>query len=179
MIAVLAGLGLSASVAVWIATLRGIGQSAARLCEVLFGGRIDPVALNLVACLIMPFSFVAGLFTGASKEMGIAFALLYGASNGILTITRGTLPLVLFDHRSYGALVGKLVVPSFVLPAAAPLIYAVVIDRVGNAGALYLSIGIAIVTLLAAIMLNVLFPGAETSAARSPCLETTHERKKP
>jgi MFS family permease len=179
MIAVLAGLGLTASVAVWIATLRGIGQSAARLCEVLIGGRIDPVALNLVACLIMPFSFVAGLFTGASKEMGIAFALLYGASNGILTITRGTLPLVLFDHRSYGALVGKLVVPSFVLPAAAPLIYAVVIDRVGNAGALYLSIGIAIVTLLAAIMLKVLFPGAETSAARSPCLETTHVRKKP
>jgi MFS family permease len=179
MIAVLAGLGLSASVAVWIATLRGIGQSAARLCEVLFGGRIDPVALNLVACLIMPFSFVAGLFSGASKEMGIAFALLYGACNGILTITRGTLPLVLFDHRSYGALVGKLVVPSFILPAAAPLIYVVVIDRVGNAGALYLSIGIAIVTLLAAIMLKVMFPGAETSAARSPCLDPAHIGKEP
>jgi hypothetical protein len=109
----------------------------------------------------MPFSFVAGLFSGASKEMGIAFALLYGACNGVLTITRGTLPLVLFDHRSYGALVGKLVVPSFVLPAAAPVIYAVVIDRVGNAGALYLSIGIAIVTFLAAMLLKFSFPGAE------------------
>ncbi|WGD49364.1 MFS transporter [Bradyrhizobium sp. CB1650] len=178
MIAVLAGLGLSLSVAVWIATLRGIGQSAARLCEVLFGGRIDPVDLNLVACLFMPFAFIAGLFGGASKEMGIAFALLYGACNGILTITRGTLPLVLFDHRSYGTLVGGLIVPSFILPAAAPLIYAVVIDRAGNASALYLSAGIATVTLVAAAMLKVLFPEAGPSAARSPCLDTTHLGKK-
>ena len=160
MIAVLTGLGLTASVAVWIATLRGIGQSAARLCEILFGRRVDPLALNLMACLIMPLSFVAGLFSGSSTEMGIAFALLYGACNGILTITRGTLPLILFDHRSYGALVGRLIVPSFILPAAAPLLYAIIIDRLGNSAALYLSIGLAMMTLLAAVMLKVLFPRA-------------------
>ncbi len=33
MIAVLSGLGLTVTVAVWIARLRGIGQSAARLCD--------------------------------------------------------------------------------------------------------------------------------------------------
>lgn len=157
MIAVLSGLGLTVAVAVWIATLRGIGQSAARLCEILFGGRIDPLALNLLACLIMPLSFVAGLFSGVSKEMGIAFALLYGACNGILTITRGTLPLILFDHRSYGTLVGRLIVPSFILPAAAPLAYAIVIDRFGNASALYLSIALAMMTLTAAGLLKLLF----------------------
>nr|WP_233287171.1 MFS transporter [Bradyrhizobium oropedii] len=160
MIAVLSGLGLTVTVAVWIATLRGIGQSAARLCEVLFGGRLDPLALNLMACLIMPLSFIAGLFSGTSKEMGIAFALLYGACNGILTITRGTLPLILFDHRSYGTLVGRLIVPSFILPAAAPLVYAIVIDRFGDASALYLSTGLAMMTLVAAAMLKLLFPRA-------------------
>ncbi|MHC1943156.1 MFS transporter [Bradyrhizobium sp. UFLA06-06] len=158
MIAVLTGLGLTVTIAVWIATLRGIGQSAARLCEVLFGGRIDPLGLNLMACLIMPLSFIAGLFSGSAREMGIAFALLYGACNGILTITKGTLPLILFDHRSYGTLVGRLIVPSFILPAAAPLIYAIVIDRFGDASALYLSTGLALVTLLAAILLRLLFP---------------------
>jgi hypothetical protein len=164
MIAVLSGLGLTVTVAVWIATLRGIGQSAARLCEVLFGGRLDPLALNLAACLIMPLSFIAGLFSGASKEMGIAFALLYGACNGILTITRGTLPLILFDHRSYGTLVGRLIVPSFILPAAAPLIYAIVIDRFGEASALYLSTGLAVMTLVAAAMLKLLFPPLRETA---------------
>ncbi|UFX42504.1 MFS transporter [Bradyrhizobium sp. 41S5] len=158
MIAVLAGLGLTVTVAVWIATLRGIGQSAARLCEVLFGARLDPLALNLMACSIMPLSFIAGLFSGTAKEMGIAFALLYGACNGILTITRGTLPLILFDHRSYGTLVGRLIVPSFILPAAAPLVYAIVIDRYGDASALYLSTGLAVTTLLAAAMLKAMFP---------------------
>jgi len=78
------------------------------------------------------------------------------------------LPLVLFDIRSYGALVGRLIVPSFILPAAAPLIYAVVIDRIGNAGALYLSTGIACVTLLAAGVLWVLFPGGETRSVAEP-----------
>ncbi|WP_236000615.1 hypothetical protein, partial [Bradyrhizobium uaiense] len=27
--------------------------------------------------------------------------------------------MILFDHRSYGTLVGRLIVPSFILPAAA------------------------------------------------------------
>ncbi|QOZ29793.1 MFS transporter [Bradyrhizobium sp. CCBAU 51753] len=158
MIAVLSGLGLGATIAVWIATLRGIGQSAARLCEILFGARLDPLALNLMACLIMPLAFIAGLFAGSSTAMAIAFALLYGACNGILTITRGTLPLILFDPRSYGTIVGRLIVPSFILPAAAPLIYAVVIDRFGNAGALYLSTGLATMTLTAAVLLTLMFP---------------------
>jgi hypothetical protein len=51
---------------VWIATLRGIGQSAA--LGILFGAWRDPVALNLAACLIMPLSFIAGLSSGISKE---------------------------------------------------------------------------------------------------------------
>ncbi|NEV03075.1 MFS transporter, partial [Bradyrhizobium sp. UFLA 03-164] len=83
-----------------------------------------------------------------------------GAGNGILTITRGTLPLILFDHRSYGTLVGRLIVPSFILPAAAPLVYAIVIDRFGNTSALYLSTGLAMMTLVAAAILKLLFPRA-------------------
>jgi hypothetical protein len=93
--------------------------------------------------------------------MGIAFSFVYGACNGILTITRGTVPLVLFNHRSYGTFVGRLVIPSFVLPAAAPLIYAIVINRSGEAGALYLSMGIAVVMLFAAVLLKLLFKTGE------------------
>ncbi|WP_245300004.1 nuclear transport factor 2 family protein [Methylocystis bryophila] len=43
MIPVLIGLGLGVSTAVWITTMRGIGQSAARLCEIMFGRRVDPL----------------------------------------------------------------------------------------------------------------------------------------
>src|SRR3546814_16639976 len=122
------GFGVAAAAAGWISALRGIGQSSARRCDVLFGGRLHPTGLNLIAALVLPVCFVAGLF-GGLVPAAIAFAFLYGAGNGLLTITRGTLPLVLFDPRTYGALVGRLLVPSFFISAAAPLAYAVVNER--------------------------------------------------
>ena len=157
MIGLLGGLGLTAAVAVWVASLRGIGQSAARLCEVLFGGRLHPLTLNLLAALALPVCFAAGLLSGQALAAAITFALVYGASNGLLTITRGTLPLVLFDHRTYGTLVGRLLVPSFLLSAVSPLAYALVIEHLGDASALILSILIALTTLAAALALRLRF----------------------
>jgi MFS family permease len=110
MIGILAGLGLAASASVWIATLRGVGQSLSRGGDVLFARRLNPLTLNFAAALLLPFSFVAGLFSADSASAALAFAFSYGAANGILTITRGTLPLILFDDRTYGAFVGRLLV---------------------------------------------------------------------
>jgi len=166
MIGILSGLGLAASSAVWIASLRGIGQSSARLGEVLFGARVSPLALNLVACALLPLAFVAGLFSARSEFVAMAFTFLYGAANGILTITRGTLPLVLFDPRSYGAFVGRLIAPSFVLSAMAPVVYAFVIERAGQAGALWLSAAVAACVLAAALVLKLRFGSATTPSAR-------------
>lgn len=157
MIGILAGLGVALSTAVWLATLRGIGQSAARFGEVVFGRRIDPLTLNLFAAAVMPACFVAGLFSGRSGAAAAAFALVYGASNGLLTITRGTLPLVLFDPRIYGAFVGKLLIASFVLSATSPVIYASVIEHLGDAGALILSLAGAALIFAAALVLRLRF----------------------
>ena len=162
MIGVLAGLGLAASSSVWIAALRGIGQSLARFCEVLSGGRVDPLMLNLAATLVLPLAFAAGLFSGVSVIAAGVFSFFYGVGNGLLTITRGTLPLVLFDHRSYGSLVGRLVAPSFVFSAVAPVAYAYVMERFGEAGALYLSAGVATIIVFAAALLLLLGrPGSQ------------------
>lgn len=157
MIAILGGLGVAATISVWIATLRGVGQSLARLCEVLFGRHVDPLTMNLLACLLMPLAFMAGLYSSVSGEAAVAFAFVYGACNGILTITRGTLPLVLFDPRTYGTLVGRLIAPSFILSAVAPLAYAVIIERFGQAWGLYLSLACALAMLASAVALWVLF----------------------
>lgn len=163
MIGLLTGLGVAASAVVWIAALRGVGQSAARFGEVVFGRRIDPLTLNLAAAALLPACFVAGLFSGRSTAAAAGFALVYGASNGILTITRGTLPLVLFDPRVYGAFVGRLLVPSFALSAAGPVIYASVIQRLGDASALGMSLVAAGLVLIAAVVLQLRFRGRERS----------------
>lgn len=157
MIGILAGLGLPAAIAVWIAATRGIGQSLARLAEVLFGARVSPFDLNLAACLVLPLCFAIGLAGGASATAALAFAFAYGAGNGILTITRGTLPLLLFDPLRYGAQVGKLLAPGFLLSAASPLAYALLIERFGPGAALVLSGALALAMLAAALLLRLHF----------------------
>jgi MFS family permease len=157
MIAILAGLGVGASLAVWVATLRGVGQSLARLAEILSGSRLDPFSLNVLASSLLPVCFLAAPWSGRSAAAAAAFAFLYGAGNGLSTIARGTLPLVLFDTASYGAIVGRLLVPSFVVSAAAPLAYALVIERLGERAALHLSLAISLAVLGAALWLRARF----------------------
>ena len=166
-IAILGGFGLGAALSVQVATLRGVGQSLARLCEILFGRNINPVALNLLACVVMPLAFVSGLFSGVSTPAAVAFAFLVGACNGLLTIARGTLPLILFDPRSYGALVGRLIAPSFVLGAAAPIVFATVIDHFGETGALCLAAACAGVMLAASVVLLMLHRSNAAQHSRS------------
>jgi hypothetical protein len=164
MIGMLTGFGLAASVAVWISTLRGVGQTSARFLEVLFGRRMHPLTLNLLTAVILPLCFAAGLLSGEFVAAAIGFAFFYGAGNGIVTITRGTLPLVLFDPATYGTYTGRLLVPSFIVAAFAPIAYAYVIQRFGEAGALYLSIAVALVILASAVALRALFKPAAARA---------------
>ncbi len=165
-IAILVGLGVAATAAVTIASLRGIAQTSARLIEVLTGSRVHPLDLGVWATAVLPVAFLSGLLSGDFVAAAIAFSLLYGVGNGVITIVRGTLPLVLFDTRTYGTLVGRLLVPSFFSAAAAPLVLALVIERFGHAGALLVAASVAAVAFGAAIVLRIRFrPGRLASAA--------------
>ncbi|BBK32738.1 putative MFS family arabinose efflux permease [Stella humosa] len=150
MIAILAGLGMGATLAVWVSALRGVGQSLARLAEVLFGGRMHVLTLAVLATGLLPLGFAAGVLGGEFAAAAIAFAIVYGSGNGLATIVRGALPLVLFDPRRYGALAGKLVAPSFLLAAAAPVAYAAIIEHAGSAAALWFSAALGLVLTAAA-----------------------------
>ena len=157
MIGILAGLGLGTSLSVWISTLRGVGQSSARLGEIAFGGRLSPLVLGVIASSLLPVSFAAGAFGGTSLAAAVAFALGYGAGNGLVTIARGTLPLALFDPRSYGSVVGGLLVPSFLAASLAPLAYSLVIERLGEGAALHVSTGAATIVLAGSLVLWLAF----------------------
>jgi hypothetical protein len=61
------------------------------------------------------------------------FTVLHGAGNGILTIAKGTLPLVLFGPTGYGERQGLLMVPARVAQAFAPLLFGLLLDGVGAA----------------------------------------------
>jgi hypothetical protein len=95
---------------------------------------------------------------GLDLAAAIVFAFMYGAGNGLLTITRGTVPLVLFDPGIYGRVVGRLVAPGFLVSATAPIAYAATITHYGEAGALLLSAIVSTVGAFAALALFVLAP---------------------
>lgn len=158
MIGILAGLGMSVGAAVWLASLRGIGQSAARLGEVLFGARLRPTALAAISAGILALAFACGLLGGTNAVFGIVFVLAYGVGNGLLTIVRGTLPLVLFEHRVYGGLSGRLMMPSFLLAAAAPFLYAAVIEAAGSGAAMAISLALAVLAFGCTVVLRWRFP---------------------
>ena len=154
MIGLLAGLGLGLQSAVWTASLRGFGQTGARACEVLFGARLRAVDLNLVASVILVGGFLAALAVSGEVWVAVCFVLMFGAGNGLSTITRGTLPLAFFDPHTYGSLVGRLIAPSFLLSAAAPVAYAAAIERFGAVAAVWLSLALAAGAFAAALGLK-------------------------
>ncbi|MGK7378016.1 MFS transporter [Planococcus sp. 1R117A] len=158
MIGILSGLGLAAAVSVWISTLRGIGQSLARVTEVLFGSRLHPFTLTIWASGLLPICFIFGLFSGKLIMTAFIFAFLYGAGNGLMTIVRGSLPLVLFDNSTYGSFAGKLLMPSFLLSAIAPIVYSLIIEKYGEQAALALSATLAFTVFSAAVLLKKRYP---------------------
>jgi hypothetical protein len=63
----------------------------------------------------------------------MAFAVLHGAGNGLLTIARVTLPLAIFGPIGYGLRTGVFAAPARVTQALGPLLFGLLLDRMGTA----------------------------------------------
>ena len=123
----LTGLGASAAAAVAAGMLVGPAQVAARLAEFVLVRRIHPLVSARVAVSLFPIG--AALLLALGPLAAAPFAVLYGAGNGLFTIVRGTLPLVLFGKRNYGERLGALSVASRLVGAVAPLLFALGLAR--------------------------------------------------
>lgn len=131
MLTMLQGLGLSAAVSVGIGAMVGPSQVAGRLVEMLFGTSLDPVTTAWTSAALMPIGFVLLMLGGTTATLAGLFAIAYGISMGLSSIVRGTVPLKLFGPAGYGAMLGKLSAPGLIVKAAAPLLFAMLIERAG------------------------------------------------
>jgi MFS family permease len=98
---VLVAFGATPAEALLAGTLVGPAQVGARLLEAGLLNRFHPLLSARLAMLMNPIGVVT-LIAGGSLFAPV-FAVLYGAGNGIITIARGTLPLVLLgavDQRA-------------------------------------------------------------------------------
>ena len=121
--------GATVGAAIIAGTLVGPAQVAARLFEFGLMRALHPVWSARVAAMLHPLG--AGLL-GVLGPAGIAaFAIAYGAGNGMITIARGTLPLAIFGPSGYGLRTGLLSVPARLAVAAAPFLFGLLLDHVG------------------------------------------------
>ncbi len=128
--------GTSLQAAVALAALVGPAQVAARLLEFGLLRRLHPLLSAQLAAAAHPVG--AGLLMALGGPAAAVFTVLHGAGNGILTIAKGTLPLVLFGPAGYGARQGLMMVPARVAQAFAPVLFGMALDRAG-ADALWLT----------------------------------------
>ncbi len=139
--------GVDAGTVVWIGALFGPAQVGARLIEFAFGRNIHPLWVIRFALGALLCAFAMLMLLGISMPVAAAFALMFGGANGLVTITRGAVPLALFGASGYGRLMGRLAGPWLVMQSAAPLMMAFVVDRASDRGALALAAGFVAVAL--------------------------------
>lgn len=143
--------GASTAVAIAAGALIGPAQVAARMLEFGLLKRVHPLVSTRLAAAAHPVAAVALLTFGGPAAY--VFAVLHGAGNGILTIAKGTLPLVLFGASGYGRRIGWLNAPARILQAAAPLIFGAAL-AVWGLSAIYLTAGIGLTALVALLILK-------------------------
>jgi MFS family permease len=149
--------GLGAATAVAAAALIGPAQVAGRLAEFLLRRNIPTSATALFALTSLPVALVLLLLTN-SYLMAASFAILYGLSNGLITIVKGALPLSLFGSDGYGTLMGRLASPQLIAESMAPFVSAMAIVALGDRISIVLLLALACSSLAAMLMLVAMRP---------------------
>jgi predicted MFS family arabinose efflux permease len=121
--------GASPLQAITAAALVGPAQVVARLAEFFLLRRSHPLVPARLAALLHPVG--ALILAAIGPAAAAAFAIFYGAGNGLLTIARGTVPLAVFGPHGYGERTGLLGVPARAAQAVAPLLFGILLDAMG------------------------------------------------
>ena len=112
----------------------------------LKGIGVVTMAMSALGFLLLPF-------IQAGSWLILAFAALYGASNGMLTIVRALLPPELFGREDYGAIQGIIAMPVRITMAIAPFAFGALWAWWGNYDAvLILGLVMAMGSLIAFVL---------------------------
>lgn len=142
--AVLTGRGLSMTEAVTLSAMVGPSQVGARVLDLTLGRRWPPYASMLAGIAAMTAGIV---LIAAVSAMSIPALVLYGAGVGIVSITSGTVPLLVFGGERYPPLMGRIRRVGSVVQAAAPFAAATLLTHSSVLILLSMLIGMALVSL--------------------------------
>ena len=138
-------MGATPAAAIVAASFMGPAQVGARILEYSARKIVNPLSSAKLACLLHPVG--ALVIAAVGPSVGSAFAIIHGAGNGMLTITRGTLPLAMFGPDGYGARIGRISAPARIGQAAGPFLLGVAIAHFGIR-ALLISSGLSLLAFI-------------------------------
>jgi hypothetical protein len=124
LITVLQGKGLTLQSAVWIGAFFGPMQVTGRILEFTIGRRFSSRRIGMVALWLLVGAVALLIALQGEVVLALAFAVVFGSSNGVVTIVRGTVPAELFGRTGYGGTLGKLAAPALFARAIAPFAFA-------------------------------------------------------
>ena len=140
LLAMLQEQGFSPEKAALLAALVGPMQVAGRIVEFAFAHRVSPARVGEIALFLFPVSIAILAFAGGSTMGVVVFAVLYGASNGVMTIVRGTVPAEIWGRDGYGGLTGLMATPVLIARAAGPFAAAAILAFAGGYHAVTLAL---------------------------------------
>lgn len=146
--------GLATAMAVWVASLKGHGQFAGRLVEIIFGRNLKAMTIARIAIGVLPVALVILQLAHGQFWLLVAFTMLMGASQGVITIVRGAVPLALFGAQGYGAVLGYIATPILFVNAFSPTVFALITDWIGWTNAIYVLMASSLLTWLAIEMMS-------------------------
>ncbi len=120
LLAILQEQGFTPERAALLAALVGPMQVAGRIAEFAFAHRVSPARVGEIALFAFPVSIGILAVPGIGTAGVVAFAVVYGAANGVMTIVRGTVPAEIWGREGYGGLQGLLATPVLLARAAGP-----------------------------------------------------------
>ena len=153
--------GLTAAAAVWVASLKGHGQFGGRVVEIFFGRNLKAMTIARIALGVLPPALVILMLARGEMALLVSFTLLMGASQGVLTIVRGAVPLALFGTEGYGTVLGLIATPILLVNAFSPSLFALIVDVVGWQSALWVLLAGSLVTWATMELMNRWYEGAK------------------
>lgn len=139
MVPVLIAMGLGTQ-AYLVGMAMGPAQVVIRVIDATVLRNLHPLDVAIISAAALALALVALFFAPASIALALAFAVLFGAGQGLTSIVRGAVPLALFGAQGFGRRLGHLAMLRSLFAAAAPFAFALLQAQLG----LSLTLGVAL-----------------------------------
>jgi MFS family permease len=132
--------------------------------EIFFGRNLKAMTIARIAIGVVPVSLVLLMLAQGSLLQLVVFTVLLGASQGVITIVRGALPLAMFGAKGYGAVLGLIATPILLVNAFSPTLFALIVDQIGWHRAIYALLACSLLTWIAIELMSRWYEGTRARA---------------